>query len=57
MNVEILVGLLWLFAVVQICSVLSTRASGFQFVNLQLIPFISAGIMIWAAIYIQTIIH
>lgn len=57
MNMEILVGLLWLFAIVQICSVFSTKASGFQFVNLQLIPFVSAGLMIWAAIYIQTTIH
>ncbi len=57
MNMEILVGLLWLFAVVQICSIVSTKASGFQFVNLQLIPFISTCLMIWAAIYIQTTIH
>lgn len=58
MNPEILVGLLGLFGVIQILSVILTQTNGgIVFINLKLIPFVSACMMIWAAIYIQTTIH
>ncbi len=58
MNIQALVWLLYLFAGLQILSVLNTQTSGgFTFVNMKLLPFLSSLLMLWAAIIIQSTIH